>query len=356
MNTKAREHSILDSLATAVIVLNQDLTISYINASAEEILGVSGEHLLNRSLAHCFSSEFGTPQSLNEALQENRHFTKRRARWKLHNNQTITLDYTVTPFADLGTITIEIQPLDRLLRISREEAWLSSQETSRNLVRSMAHEIKNPLGGIRGAAQLLSRELIDNELEEYTQIIIDETDRLRNLVDRMLGPRVPPKFEKTNVHHVLERVISVISLEAGDKVSLTRNYDPSIPEFYGDLEQLIQAVLNIVRNAMQALLENSNQVEPEIVLSTRIQRRYTIGRMHHPLVVMVSITDNGPGIPPQLIEDIFFPMITGRAEGSGLGLSISQNLIGQHNGLIECNSEPGWTEFTIYLPLGNSNE
>ena len=356
MNLQAREHFILDSLTTAVIVLNSDLTIDYINAAAEELLAVSSEHLLGKSVNYCFIPAEGAPESLVETLKENRHFTKRRAQWRLHTNQVITLDYTVTPSFENNRTIIEIQPLDRLLRISREEAWLSSQETSRNLVRSLAHEVKNPLGGIRGAAQLLSRELQDKELDEYTRIIIDETDRLRNLVDRMLGPRVPPKLEDTNIHQILERVISIISMEAGNRITLARNYDPSIPEFEGDREQLIQAFLNIVRNAMQALSENSGQDDARITLTTRIQRRYTIGGVHYPLVIRVGILDNGPGIPADIIEDIFFPMITGRAEGSGLGLSISQNLIGQHHGLIECNSEPGATEFAVYLPLGNSDE
>ena len=356
MSDKAHEHLILDSLVTAVVVLNRELNISYINVSAEALLGVSSEHFVGRALADCFSGYEGTPESLQDAINENRHFTKRRARWRLHNGQFITIDYTVTPSSESNSITIEIQPLDRLLRISREEAWLSSQETSRNLVRSLAHEIKNPLGGIRGAAQLLAKELGDDGLEEYTKIIVEETDRLRNLVDRMIGPRVPLKLESINIHNVLERVIAIISLEVGSKIALSRNYDPSIPEFRGDLEQLMQAFLNIVRNAVQALSENTAQIDPEIVITTRIQRRYTLGGTHHPLVIQTIIADNGPGIPPALIEDIFFPMITGRAEGSGLGLSISQNLIGQHNGLIECSSEPGNTEFVIFLPLGTNNE
>ncbi len=356
MNDEAHEHLILDSLVTAVVVVDTNFSIAYINVSAEALLGVSSEHFIGKALSDCFSPNEGTPNSLQEAISENRNFTKRRAKWRLHNGQIITVDYTVTPSTETEFITIEIQPLDRLLRISREEAWISSQETSRNLVKSLAHEIKNPLGGIRGAAQLLAKELENENLEEYTRIIVAETDRLRNLVDQMIGPRVPLKLETINVHNVLERVISIISMEVGTKIALTRNYDPSIPEFIGDLEQLIQAFLNIVRNAVQALSENKNQEKPEIIITTRIQRRYTLGGIHHPLVIQAIINDNGPGIPPDLIEDIFFPMITGRAEGSGLGLSISQNLVGQHNGLIECTSEPGNTEFVIFLPLGNTNE
>lgn len=346
---------ILDSLVTAVLVLDYSLDISNINASAEALFGISGDHIIGKPISSCFSQIDGTPASLKEALEDNRNFTKRKATWKLHSGHAITVDYTVTPAPENGRITIEIQPLDRLLRISRDEAWISSQETTRSLVRSMAHEIKNPLGGIRGAAQLLSKELEGNiDLEEYTRVIVEETDRLRNLVDRMLGPRTLPVPEEFNIHEVLEHIMSVLSMETPNKVKFKRNYDPSIPDIFGDKSQLIQAFLNIGRNAMQALLENTDQTDARITLSTRIRRRYTIGRQNYPLVARIAITDNGPGIPQDIIENIFFPMITGRAEGTGLGLSISQNLIGQHHGLIECNSEPGNTEFAVYLPLGKN--
>jgi len=355
MVEQASYKQILDSLTTAIIVLDYDLNVSHLNASAESLIGVSSEHLIGKTISCCFNEEDGTPESLQKELQDNRHFTKRKVRWKLHNDHEITLDYTVTPAPEIGHVTLEVQPLDRLLRISREEAWISSQETSRNLVRSMAHEIKNPLGGIRGAAQLLSRELNDSQLEEYTRIIIEETDRLRNLVDRMLGPRTPPEVKNINVHEVLEHVASVVEMEVQDSIAITRDYDPSIPDICGDKTQLVQAFLNIVRNAVQALRENEEQRVPLVHISTRIQRRYTIGRTNYPLVVKVCIQDNGPGIPRGIIDNIFFPMITGRAEGTGLGLSISQNLIGQHQGLIECTSEPGTTQFAVYIPLGKQH-
>ncbi|SMF22306.1 PAS/PAC sensor signal transduction histidine kinase [Alteromonadaceae bacterium Bs31] len=347
------DHIILDSLLTAVIVLNPDLAIADMNVSAEMILSVSGDKQRGKSIDTIFCANDGTPQSLELALRDNRNFTKRKATWILHNQQTLTVDYSVSPISDTGAVVIEIQPLDRLLRISREEAILSSQETSRNLVRSMAHEIKNPLGGIRGAAQLLSRELMNEEHEEYTRIIIEETDRLRDLVDRMLGPHKSSEPEQLNVHEVLEHVRSVIKAEVGPSIEVERDYDPSIPDLNADRSQLIQAVLNIGRNAIQALTENLDKVEeaPRITFASRIQRRYTIGRTYHPLVAKISVEDNGPGIPPELIEDIFFPMITGRATGTGLGLAIAQNLMSQHGGLIECSSRKGRTQFTIYLPL-----
>ncbi len=355
MVEQASYNQILDSLTTAVVVLDHQLKVSHLNAAAEAIFGVSNEQFIGKPISHCFSEEDGTPASLQKELRDNRHFTNRKVRWKLHNNREITLDYTVTPAPEIGRITLELQPLDRLLRISREEAWISAKETSRNLVRSMAHEIKNPLGGIRGAAQLLARELGSSQLEEYTRIIINETDRLRDLVDRMLGPRTPPEVENINIHEVLEHVSSVAEMEVQNNIAIMRDYDPSIPDIFGDKTQLIQAFLNIVRNSIQALRENKDQRDPRVHISTRVKRRYTIGRVNYPLVVKVCIRDNGPGIPRDIIDDIFFPMITGRAEGTGLGLSISQNLIGQHHGLIECTSEPGATEFATYLPLGKQH-
>ena len=345
---------ILDGLITAVLVLDSDLNLYSINNSAEMLLGVSSDQVIGKPISHCFADLDGTPDNFRLALTQNQHYTMRRARWRLHNQSEITVDYSVTPNTDPSSIIIEIQPLDRLLRISREEAMISTQETSRNLIRSMAHEIKNPLGGIRGSAQLLARELSlqeKNEFEEYTRIIIDETDRLRNLVDRMLGPHKAPEHEPTNIHEVLERVMSIIRAETNQSVSLIRNYDPSIPDIPGDKELLIQATLNIVRNAVQALLENNQTGDGHIIFRTRVQRRYTIGRKQHPLAAKISIIDNGPGIDPELVEDIFLPMITGRAEGTGLGLAIAQTLISQHGGIIECESAPGNTEFSIYLPL-----
>jgi two-component system nitrogen regulation sensor histidine kinase GlnL len=344
---------LFDSMITAVIVLDRNLQLYQINASAEALLGISGSQLQGKSIDHCFLETDGTPDNLREALFYGHNFTKRKAHWRLHNHTEITVDYSVTPSPETGTLIIEVQPLDRMLRISREEALLSSQETSRNLVRSLAHEIKNPLGGIRGAAQLLARELHSEVLEEYTGIIIDETDRLRNLVDDMLGPCQPLQRTAVNVHEVLEHVATVVKAEAGDGVRIERDYDPSIPEVPADKSQLIQAVLNVARNAMQAIQEQDRLEPGTITFATRIQRHFTIGRKHHSLVARMDIVDDGPGIPPELLEDIFFPMISGRPEGTGLGLAISQNLINQHHGLIECHSGGGQTTFSIYLPLEN---
>ncbi len=354
MTLEPNYKQLLDSLSTAIVVVTKKLEICYLNPTAEALLAISGARVIGTNINNYFAESKAAITAMQEAAKHQHLYTKRRAKWQLHNNQQLTVDYTVTPLADQENMAVEIQPLDRLLRISREEAVVSAQETTKNLIRGLAHEIKNPLGGIRGAAQLLARELPELSLSEYTDVIIDEADRLRNLVDRMLGPRQLPNWADINIHEVLERVSTLISAESKGLVELKRDYDPSIPVLQGDRELLIQAILNIMRNAMQALTE-AQTASPEIMIRTRIQRQFTIGRENHSLVCRIDIVDNGPGIPPNLIEDIFYPMISGRAEGTGLGLSISQQLINQHNGLVECESRPGSTNFSIYLPMEMHN-
>ncbi|AOS96192.1 Nitrogen regulation protein NR(II) [Microbulbifer aggregans] len=344
---------LLDSLTTAVLVLDDSLLICYLNAAAEDLLAASSTRVSGHPLRELVRESKGAQEAMRAALASGERYTVRRASWDLHNLEHRTVDYSVSPVPELGLLLVEIQPMDRLLRIAREDALLSAQETTRNLVRGMAHEVKNPLGGIRGAAQLLQRELPDEDLAEYTQIIIDEADRLRNLVDRLLGPNQPASMAPTNVHEILERVAQLIDAECDGELRIRRDYDPSIPEFPADTEQLIQALLNIARNAMQAIDESIGLAAGEITLRTRIQRRFTIGRRCCPLVCRIDIEDNGPGIAEEIRERIFYPMISGRAEGSGLGLSISQNIINQHRGLIKCDSRPGQSVFQIYLPLEN---
>lgn len=228
---------------------------------------------------------------------------------------------------------------------------LASHQAMRKLVRGVAHEIKNPLGGIRGAAQLLERELPDAELKEYTRVIIEEADRLRVLADRMLGPRRLPTLRTVNPHECVERVVRLLEAEADGRVSIVRDYDPSLPDIEADPDQLIQAMLNIGGNGLQALLENPSKHPPVLLFKTRPMRQFTIGAKRHRLVLRIDIQDNGPGIPAELKQSIFYPMVSGRAAGNGLGLSIAQDIIHQYNGLIECDSYPGRTLFSIYLPL-----
>ncbi|WP_300424291.1 nitrogen regulation protein NR(II) [uncultured Thalassolituus sp.] len=347
---------LLDHLNTGVLLLDADLLVIYMNPAAEALLEMSGSRGLGTPFPELAHESDESTASLQESLITGHSFTKREATIHLHNMQAITLDYSVSPISHpetrLPCLLIELQGRDRLMRISREEQLIAKQETTRSLVRGLAHEIKNPLGGIRGAAQLLERELPENDMREYTNIIIEEADRLRDLVDRLLGPRAIPKCEEVNIHEVLERVCQLIEVESANQIRLTRDYDPSIPELEADKGQLIQALLNICRNAMQAMLENPGQSErPALHIKTRTIRQFTIGHHRHRLVAQIDITDNGPGIPEGIREDLFYPMVSGRAEGTGLGLSISQSIINQSNGIIEFTSTAGCTTFSIYLPL-----
>ncbi len=353
---------LLDSLSTAVILLNDQLEICYLNPAAENLLAISAMRLQGMQISQLFDNADGCVSSLQEALNTNHTFTQRQAPLTLLDHDPITVDLTATPLQSGAAklLLVEMQPMDRLMRINREEALISTHDTTRNLVRGLAHEIKNPLGGIRGAAQLLSEDLNNQpELREFTDIISAETDRLCKLVDRLLGPNTMPKFAPVNIHEVLEHVAALAESETRGSIFIERNYDPSIPEFYGDRGQLIQAILNIVRNAIQALLVkdqiegevHQKQASPTIWLKTRIKRHFTIGKTHHRVVCCIDIVDNGPGIPEEIIDRVFFPMISGRVDGSGLGLPIAQSAVHLHHGLIECKNKDGETRFSMYLPL-----
>lgn len=348
--------SLLDNLTTAVILVDDQLRVRYLNPAAEHLLAASRSQLIGTPIRQLIlDADAHTEEDMASALTELHPFTRREAHLQVANSmQAATVDYTVTPLMEAGTkpsLLMEIRPLDRLMRISREDGIISAHAATRALVRGVAHEVKNPLGGIRGAAQLLARELPDESLREYTDIIIDEVDRLRNLVDRMLGPRKLPQRVLVNIHEVLERVRTIMLADDSDGVVIERDYDPSLPELWADKDQLIQAVLNVVKNARQALNENPTQQNPRIMIRTRALRQFTIGHTRHRLVLSVEIEDNGPGVDKDLQETLFFPMVSGRAHGTGLGLSISQSIVNQHHGLIECDSQPGKTIFRLLLPV-----
>lgn len=349
----AQHRLLLDNLTTATLLLNAELRLEYMNPAAEMLLAVSGQRSHGQFISELFTESTEALSSLRQAVEQAHPFTKREAQLTSLTGQTITVDYAVTPILHQGQtlLLLEVHPRDRLLRITKEEAQLSKQETTKMLVRGLAHEIKNPLGGIRGAAQLLARELPEEGLRDYTNVIIEEADRLRNLVDRMLGSNKLPSLAMTNIHEVLERVCSLVDAESQGCITLVRDYDPSLPDVLIDREQMIQAVLNIVRNAMQAISSQNELRLGRITLRSRALRQFTIGHVRHRLVARVEIIDNGPGIPPELQDTLFYPMISGRPDGTGLGLAITQNIISQHQGLIECESHAGHTAFSIYLPL-----
>jgi two-component system nitrogen regulation sensor histidine kinase GlnL len=340
---------LLENLNTAVLLLDRRLQLKYLNPAAEVLLAASARQARGMELRDLLGGNPEFIDSCRRALKSSHPFTERDITLSLPGERIITVDCTVTPLVEAHhavELLVEVLRVDHHRRIVREESLIAQHQASRAVVRGLAHEIKNPLGGLRGAAQLLERQLGDASLKEYTSIIIGEADRLQALVNRMLGPTALPQRRLINIHQVVERVHSLAAAEAPPGVAIVRDYDPSIPDFMADPDQLIQALLNIVRNALQAVGPSG-----EIILRTRSIRQATIGHQRHKLAVRIDVMDNGPGIPPEMLEHIFFPMVTGRPDGTGLGLPIAQDLVNQHRGLIEYSSEPGHTVFTLLLPI-----
>ena len=344
---------ILDNINEAILLFDSELILIYINTAGEVLFEDSARHLIGKSAKNLFGSNTILNNDLLLCIERNEGFFDRELTLDLFHKK-ITISFSATPIQENQQepeVLLELQQLDRHIRISKEEQLLAQENISRMLMRGFAHEIKNPLGGLRGAAQLLELELQDNDLKEYTQIIIEEADRMKALMDKMLGPNKVPNKVTLNIHEALERVRQLVQVEVSDMIVIKRDYDPSIPELKADKNQLIQAFLNIIRNAAQAIQETG-----EIILRTRIYRQMTIAGKRHKLVARIDIIDNGSGIKPELMNQIFYPMITGRNDGTGLGLPISQSIINQYNGIIECTSTPENTVFSIYLPVGNVND
>ncbi|HXF08735.1 MAG TPA: nitrogen regulation protein NR(II) [Candidatus Acidoferrales bacterium] len=350
--------ALLDQLASAVLLLDGSLRIRYLNSATEMLFGASARRLMDTSLRTLIAQGESLAERLLEALGSETPYTERELHLNLESMvdpASVVVDCMVTPIRltnGARALLLELHQQDRHLRISREENLQTQQQASRAVVRGLAHEIKNPLGGLRGAAQLLDAEIHDPELRDYTRVIMAEADRLQQLVDTLLGSQRLPRMVEVNIHEVMERVRTLVAAEGHPGITVRSDYDPSLPLLRADPDQLIQAVLNIVRNAIEAVLPQSRRHHPaEVILSTRAQRQFTIGHHRHRLVIRVDVIDNGPGIPPDFAEQIFYPMVTGRAEGTGLGLSIAQDLIARHGGTIECHSRPGETRFSIFLPL-----
>lgn len=336
---------LLEHMQTALILLDEELRVRFINPAAQALFAVSARQVQGHRLYPASPGARVLERLATDARRQGDAFTQRELRVEVSGGHHITVDIAAIPISETE-VMLELSHLDRRLRITREQSLINQNQATRHLLRGLAHEIKNPLGGLRGAAQLLERELRAPDLREYTQIIIEEADRLRTLVNGLLGPSTRPNKREVNIHEVLERVRQLVDAEAPEGVTLERDYDPSIPSLLGEPNQLIQATLNIVRNALQAVGEVGR-----ITLRTRSQRQFTIADVPHKLVARIDIEDTGPGIPGEMMERIFYPMVTSRAKGTGLGLSIAQTLVHQHGGLIECWSEPGQTVFTIWLPL-----
>ena len=339
----------LELLSTAVLMLDGMHAVRYANPAAENLFELSRARLVGLPIGALFADASALASAIESASTSHSAFTEQELELGVTGKQRLHLTVTVTP-VEQGDVTLllEFRHIDQQLKIAREERQLEQQQANRELIRNLAHEIKNPLGGIRGAAQLLERELDRPQLNEYTQVIIGEADRLQTLVNRLLTPHRLPHYRHINIHELLVRVKGVVQAEF-PAIPIVADFDTSLPEIEADPEQLTQAVLNIVRNAAQALAGTTSG--PLIRLTTRVARYVTLARKRHRLAIAISIEDNGPGIPPSIRERIFYPLVTGRPGGSGLGLTIAQTFIAQHNGMIECESAPGRTVFRIVLPL-----
>jgi two-component system, NtrC family, nitrogen regulation sensor histidine kinase GlnL len=344
----------LGYLATAVVVLDEHFLVRYANQAAENLLEAPAKSLVGQPFLPLFADGAALEKALSEALATHWDYTAQNVDYLRAGHEPLPLSCTLTRIdVPQAPLLAELRPLEQQLRLAREERAIGEQQASRELIRNLAHEIKNPLGGLRGSAQLLERELDRPALREYTQVIIKEADRLQSLVDRLLTPHRTPRLAPLGIHEVLERVRSLVLAEFSKGVAIERDYDPSLPDMVGDKEQLIQALLNVVRNAAQALTSTAGAQGKggTITLRTRALRQVTLLRQRHKLALELQVIDDGPGVPEDIRERIFNPLVSGRDGGSGLGLSLAQTFIHYHRGVIECDSRPGRTVFRIILPL-----
>jgi two-component system nitrogen regulation sensor histidine kinase GlnL len=346
----------LEHIATAVILLNNQLEVTYANSSAEILFAFSANQIHGLHIHDVFVNCEILQMAVTNAIQTQGPFREHEFTLTTQRGHTTAVTCTVTPISTTinqtaeDMLILEFVQMDQQLRIAREERMLIQQQANSELLRNLAHEIRNPLGGLRGAAQLLEFELPQPGLKEYTQVIIKEADRLHSLMDRLLVPHRVPKYEPTNIHEVLERVRSLLLAESPNNIKVIRDYDTSLPELIGDREKLIQAVLNIARNAAQAMQQSAIK-DASITLRTRAERQITLARKRYRVGIHLEIIDNGPGIPADIKERIFYPLVSGREGGTGLGLALAQTFITQHHGMIDCDSQPGKTVFHILLPI-----
>ena len=343
--------AVLDAMSTAVVLIDTNRCVKGLNAAGQELLSISARTSIGRTV----DALMRLPESVSEHLNASFDGSSSRRSLRgiqlhLRNGDMLNVDMSLIPFGESGVL-MQLSGLDGPMRVAREDALMSQSESSRMLLRGLAHEVKNPLGGLRGAAQLLEAELPDPQLHEYTQIIITEADRLHRLIDRMSGPQSAPVMKLLNVHRVTEHVRQLLEADKPAGVEIKVSYDPSLPRLRGDFEWLVQALLNLGLNAVQAVTAGG-----VVQLVTRAHNNFTIGHERHRLVAEIQVRDNGVGIDEEMLERMFLPMVTGRSEGTGLGLPIAQNLVGHHGGLIECVSQSGETVFSVYLPLERDDE
>ncbi len=341
------DHHLIDQLVTSIFVINEDFTICYANAAAEQLFKQSQKKMVGLLLTDLYYQLSSQQQLFQKALTKEQGFTDNLATLVLLDRHEIIIDLCTSPiiWQQQPALLLEIRQVDQQQRISSEMQQLTQQQLAKDLVRGLAHEIKNPLGGLRGAAQLLHRQLSD-ESKEYTQMIMEQADRLNSLVDRLLGPNKHQPHMAHNIHQIIEKILQLVNIGLAPDIKITRDYDPSIPDIIIDPDQIQQALLNIIQNAIQAVKKQG-----KITILTRIANQVTLNGIRHKMAIEIKIIDNGPGIPDDLKQTLFYPMVSGRAEGTGLGLSIAQTLIQQHQGRIDVISHPEATEFTVTIPV-----
>ncbi|MBJ13577.1 MAG: PAS domain-containing sensor histidine kinase [Candidatus Marinimicrobia bacterium] len=348
------ENNIFNELSTGVLVLDKTLKVLLLNSSAQTLLDVTKKNAKDDFIGNLFFEEPESFTVFKECLEDKRSFTKVDALLNLKSGKTLLCDYQLTPTSNSkgnNFLLIEITSKEFSSEIKERLRNQTNQRITTDFIRGLAHEIKNPLSGIRGSAQLLSNKLEEEPLKEYTNLIINQTDRLSALVDNILGPSRKPKFELENIHNILEDIISLTKNEMDSQgISISRDYDPSIPELIIDNYLLEQGVINLLKNAKEALID-SESLNPKIKISTRILHQEFLGNSFYSTVCKISITDNGPGIPENIKDSLFFPMISGKDSGSGLGLSITQGIVSQHKGVVKYESKPGKTTFSILIPV-----
>jgi len=346
----AADFAALEYLPTAVVVLDEHAVVRFANQATESLLGAAARSLVGQAFLPLFEADAALEKALADTLVTHWDYSAQNVSYLRPGREPLPLACVLTRIdAPDMPLLAELRPIEQQLRQAREERLVGEQQANRELIRNLAHEIKNPLGGLRGSAQLLERELDRPELREYTQVIIQEADRLQTLLDRLLTPHRPPRVGPLVIHEVLERVRSLVLAEFVRGVAIECDYDPSLPDLVGDKEQLIQAVLNVVRNAAQAITGGGRP--GSITLRTRALRQVTLLRQRHRLALELQVIDDGPGVPQDIRDRIFNPLVSGRDGGSGLGLSLAQTFIHYHRGVIECDSRPGRTVFRIVLPL-----
>ena len=341
----------LDNLSTAVLIFDKDCTLICINSACENLLSISNRRIKGLKPDEIIPNGNVISGVIYRSFENKHPYVEHGLVINLGEDNMITVDCKVTPVIydeSIRQVIVELIDAYPIQRVLKEENLVMLHDAARDSFRGMAHEIKNPLGGIRGAAQLLEQELENEELKEYTRIIIQEVDRLHNFIDSILSSDHLPVRKNTNIHETLERVSQLLAAEFNHKISINKDYDPSLPDTYIDQEKIIQSLLNVLRNAIQAAGRNGN-----ITIRTRAVRKFTIRQKLHKLVVRIDIIDDGPGVPEEIADSFFYPMITSRAEGTGLGLSIAQSLINLNEGMIQYERKDDQTQFSIYLPVEN---